>query len=160
MPDPSLPLPWLKASEVYFTTSAARLYSNNVVYVGTHLGEDNYGTQGADQWHLVDLKPYGVSSDAISAFLSGVLIITHGITPETADMRIVFRRPGDLSCSTEAMIGQVIEGAIGGGQRSTMATWVPLEDGCFAYSYSLSTPGDWPVNSGYGVNLSLQAWSR
>jgi len=160
MTAPSLPLPWFKATEVYFTTSPARLYSDNAVWFGTHLGAGDYGPQGEAQWHSVDLKPYGVASDAISAFLSGVLIITHGTASETADMKIVFRKPGDASCPVSATMGQVVEAHVGGGQRSTMSTFVPLSNGCFEYSYTLSTPGDWSANSGYGVNLSLQAWAR
>lgn len=160
MTDPTLPLPWIKASEIYFTTSPSRMYANNAVYVGTHLGANNYGTQGANQWHLVDLKPFGVTSDAIAAFLSGLLIITHGNAAETADLCIVFRQPGDASCPTTAYIGQTIEAAVGGGQRSTMGTWVPLSGGCLEFSYSVNTPGDWPANSSYGINLSLQAWAR
>lgn len=160
MTSPALPLPWVKASEVFFTPSPARLYPNNAVYVGTHLGSGNYGTQGESQWHTVDLKPFGVAGDAITAFLSGMLIITHGTTPETADLQIVFRKPGDASCPTSAVLGQTIEASVYGGQRSTMATWVPLLNGCFQYSYYISTPGNWPQNSGYGINLSLQAWAR
>lgn len=165
---PVLPLPWIKATEFYVTPSPSRIYGpDNAVYIITHgpAGSD-YGQQETNAWHTIDLAPFGVPADATAAFLSGLLIITGGTTAEIADLRVVFRRPGDMtSCAkymgqasfqTNSVNGQ----PIGGGQRSTMATWVPLAEGKFELCYQLSTIGTWPTNPAYGINLSVQAWTR
>lgn len=157
---PSLPLPWTKVSEFFVTPSPARLYGpSNAVYVQTHL-PTNYGPQATGVWHAVDLRPWGVASDAHAAFLSGMLVITHGASEEIADLHLVLRRPGDFSVDCSKYIGQVVEAHISGGQRSGMASWVPLQDGQFEFCYQISTPGTWPSNSSYAINLSLQAWVR
>lgn len=165
---PILPFPWIKATEFYVTSSPSRIYGpDNAVYILTH-GPDgsNFGPQETGVWHTIDLGPFGVPSDASAAFLSGLLIITGGSTAEIADLRVVFRRPGDTTSCAKYM-GQAsfqtnnVNGqAIVGGQRSTMATWVPLADGKFELCYQLSTTGSWPTNPSYGINLSVQAWAR
>ena len=103
----------------------------------------------------------------IRIFLSGLLIITHGTTPETADMYVGFRAYGDTG--TEAglpasggtwYLGQSVETSVTGGQRSAMATWVPVRDGKFEFRFSKATPGTYPIHSSYGVNLTIQAWGR
>lgn len=153
-----MPLPWLKLDELYVTPSPARIYSGNVVYVERGVAVP-LGPQQAGVWHMVDLVPYGVSPDAKVAFLSGMLLITHGTTPELADLKVVFKRPSD-STGCEKYMGQVIETDVNGGQRSGFASWVPLEDGLFVYCYTVTTPGGYPEHSSYGINLSLQAWGR
>lgn len=167
LPDtPPNPFPWVKANELYVTPSASRQYGpdeagvpGNAIYVITRVPSTLYGPQQTDTWHTVDLKPLGVTADAQAAFLSGILIITHGNTPETADMTLTFRRPGDSTPCTK-YLGQAVEAHIGGGQRSPISSWVPLADGKFEFCYRISTPGSWPTNSAYGINMSLQAWTR
>jgi hypothetical protein len=169
---PVLPLPWQKVTEFYVTPSPSRMYGPaNAVYVQTGLpAELNEGPQTRGVWHTVDLASFGVPSDAVAAFLSGLLIITGGEVAEVADLRVVFRRPGDTTPCTK-YLGQTSfqtnvvptpygNMAIGGGQRSNMATWVPLADGKFEFCYQVSTGGAWPTNPSYGINLSLQAWAR
>lgn len=164
---PALPFAWQKVTEFYVTSSPARLYGpDNAVYVQTHLPSGNLGPQQTGVWHTVDLGAFGVPPDAVSAFLSGMLVITGGSTAEVADIQVGFRQPGDTTPCTK-YIGQtvyqtnVVSGqTIGGGQRSNMATWVPLADGKFEFCYLLSTQGAWPANASYAINLSLQAWAR
>lgn len=163
---PILPLPWVKVTEFYVTASPSRLYGpDNAVYVQTHL-PTNYGPQATGVWHTVDLGAFGVPPDALAAFLSGMLVITGGTTAEIADIQVGFRRPGDTTPCTK-YLGQTVfqtnvigEQVVYGGQRSNMATWVPLVDGKFEFCYQISTPGAWPSNSSYAINLSLQAWAR
>lgn len=160
MAAPPMPLPWLKVNEFYVTPSPSRMYGpDNAVYVQTRL-PSNYGPQQTGVWHKSDLKPLGVSADAVAAFLSGLLIITHGTAEEIADIRVAFRRPGDTDCDTSKYLGQSCEAHIGGGQRSGLATWVPLTNGEFEFCYQIATPGAYPQNSAYAINLSLQAWAR
>lgn len=156
---PPQPMQWRPVSELYVAAGPARLYSDNVVYVQTHMSGPCAGQCTEGVFHRVDLAPYGVPVDAKAAFLSGMLIITHGETVETADLQIVFRAPGDTTSCARVM-GQTTEAHVGGGQRSMMATWVPLYGGAFEWCFRTSTPGSWPTHSSYGVNLSLQAWVR
>lgn len=169
---PSLPLPFVKITELYVTTSASRLYGpDNAVYVMTH-GQPGtaYGPQQTGVWHTVDLAPFGVAADAQAAYLTGLLIITGGTTGEIADLHVGFRRPGDTTpCSkylgqtssvTHVIYLNEAWASLAGGQRTNMSTWVPLADGKFEFCYTLSTGGSWPTNPAYGINLSLQAWGR
>lgn len=157
---PALPLPWVKLSEIYYTPSQSRVYGpGNAVDVLTHLSSGNIGPQIQNTPVTVDLVPFGVSADAKVAWLGGILIITHGTTNEVADMLMTFAADGDTIDCTK-YIGQSAEAYIGGGQRQTMFVAVPLNAGKFQFCYSVATPGAWPTNSSYGINLSLQGWGR
>jgi hypothetical protein len=156
---PPRPMQWSRLSEIYVVNGPARLYANNAIYamIGT---QPPSGTFQPNTWHTIDLKPFGVGADAKAAFLSGLLIITQGTTPCTADMQIVFRAPGDTTTDINRLMGQVTEAHAGGGQRSGFASWVPLSDGCAEMGFRLSTPAQWPQWPAYGVNLSVQMWGR
>lgn len=113
----------------------------------------------AGVWTPVYVEQHGVPGDAIAVYLSGILIITHGTTAETADLTVAFRACGnDLPAA--AYSGQVVEAHVGGGQRSGVSTWVPLSGACFEWQWNRSTSGTWPTNSAYGINLSMQAYVR
>lgn len=155
---PTLPLEWQEVDHLYITTGPARMYSNNVVWGGTHMGAGDYGASQEGQWHTVDLQPWGVDEDAKVAFLSGILIITSGTTNEIADMTIVFRRPGDNYTTCDKYMGQATLSGFGG-QRSGFASWVPVKWGKIEFCYKVSTPGTWPAHAAYGVNLSIQGWA-
>lgn len=180
---PVLPLPWVKLSEIYYTPSQARTYGSNgvincggapcnAVYVQTHLpvGSDE-GPQATicvdapacTKWTsapvTIDFRPFGVAEDGKVAFLTGILVITHGSTVETADIHVTFAAAGSpIDCTK--YIGQTVEADVGGGQRSNMSTLAPLTDGQTQMCYYLNTPGRWPTNSSYAINLSIQAWGR
>ena len=181
---PALPLPWVKLSEIYYTPSQVRMYGSggstincggapcNAVYIQTHLPSgQNEGPQPTNcldppaclSWGsnpvTVDLVPFGVGEDAKMAWLAGIAIITHGTTVETAAAYITFA-PDGAAIDCTRYIGQVVEAMVGGGQRSPMTYLVPLNAGKFQFCYYVSTPGAWPNNSSYGINLSLQAWGR
>lgn len=111
------------------------------------------------QWHLLSVTDAGIPADAKSVFLSGLLIITHGTNPETCDLNVSFRAPGN-DMVYQASIGQTIEAHIGGGQRSNMATWVPVRNGAIEFYWWRNTAGNWPANCAYGVNLIAQAYLR
>jgi hypothetical protein len=117
-------------------------------------------------WCKVAVSDYGLPKDTKAVFLSGILIITHGMTPETADLKVGLRAFGDVT-DPETISpggvwydGQTVEAAVGNGQRSTMSTWVPVRDGAFEFRWERSTGGQWPTNSSYGVNLTIQAHAR
>lgn len=156
---PPIPMTFQKSTEIYTATNQVRLYSDNPIYFGANVPQ-TWGTPASGVWHRVDLKPFGVSADAKSAFLSGMLIITHGSAAETADITITASRPGDNSRDCAKTMGQAIEASVGNGIRSNVSFWVPLINGEFDWCWKGSTGGVWPNNSAYGANLSLLAWVR
>lgn len=171
MADPSpRPITWALMNEIYVSTLQVRAWGPDTladpqpwtgVYVRVNVS-DPYPDPALvpGTWYIVDLAPFGVAADAKAAFLSGLLIITHGTTPETADLHITFARPDDAVANCSKYIGQAIEPFVGGGQRSNMATWVPLVGGKFKFCFNTATGGTSPANSAYAVNLTLQAWGR
>lgn len=127
----------------------------NFVFVNTYSG---HGPQ-ENAWVRVPVKDLGVPEDALSVFLSGILVITHGYTFQTCDVVVSLRAPGD-TMDAGNFIGQAIEAAIGSGQRSNMSTWAPVRDGHVEFLWWRSTRGQWPQECAYGINLSAQAYVR
>jgi hypothetical protein len=77
-------------------------------------------------WTTVDVSSY-VPPEAKAVFLSGVLIITHGRNPETAELQIYFRRD-DTQDKGKNYIHQVVLNQLGkpNGQRCCASVIVPL----------------------------------
>lgn len=158
------PLPWVLTTETYTTTVQTRILTNAPINLitGTQPGSASppRGPQTPGVWNRVDLKPWGIAADAKWAELTGLLIITHGSTAETANLTVTFRRPGDNDSNCANYIGQTIEAAIGSGQRSTVTATTPLINGEFEWCYTKSTSGAWPTNSAYGINMVVSKWGR
>lgn len=110
-------------------------------------------------WHRLTVAEAGIPADAKSVFLSGQLLITHGANAGLCDLNVSFRAPGDPMVY-QASIGQTIEAHQGGGQRSNMATWVPIKNGEIEFYWWRNTSGNWPSECAYGVNLNAQAYIR
>lgn len=144
---------WVSSTQTF--TALDNSKAPIAVFVNSYTGAG----VGANIWQTIDLKPFGVAADAKSAFLSGILIITHGMTIETCDLTVAVRAPGSVF-SAGNYIGQTIETQVASGQRSNMSTWVPLVNGSFQFQWNRSTMGDWPDQCSYGINLSLQAWVK
>lgn len=144
---------WTRSTEMYTSQDNSKgpipVFVNSVAPIGPAAG----------QWVQVDLKPLGVEANAKSAFLSGLLIITHGSAPQACDLTVSMRAPGSPLAAGN-YLGQTVEAHIGGGQRSGFASWVPLVNGVFEFQWNRSTFGQWPTECAYGINLSLQAWTR
>lgn len=151
---------WERTTELWFNPSSTRLYAYNVIYAQTHLDHPCVGWCREDEFQHVDVTRWGVPRNAKWVFLSGQMLITHGTTQEIADLKVVFRRPGDNSVTCEHHLGQSVEAQREGGQRTPLSTWVPLRDGALEWCFTTSTPGAWPEHAAYGVNLGLQAWAR
>lgn len=115
----------------------------------------------AGVWTAIDLTQYGVPADAKSAFLSGLLIITGGSTPQNPDLHLALRAPGSVLSSAD-YLGQAVAVGAGDGIRSGFASWVPLVNGQFEMQWNRvdGTTAQWPVGAAYGINLSLQAYVR
>lgn len=128
-------------------------FNNQAVFVNTYTGVG----PAKGVWNKINVSAYvPVGTKAIH--LSGLLIITHGSTAETADLVVKFRKVGGTDDHYHA---QCIEAATGGGQRSTMATWVPLDENLeFEMKYTVTNPNaTWPTYSAYGINLSIDAYA-
>lgn len=163
---PPQPMPWVKMTELWCANLQVEQYINNAVWGSTNTSP-NWGSQ-SNQWILTDLSPYGVPNDsdpngsAKFAFLSGMLIITHGSNAETANVTFTARIPGDTAGSDATQyLGQTLESQIGSGQRSNAAMWVPVKDGKIEWMYQTpSEPALYPAYSAYAVNFTLQCWGR
>lgn len=160
MVDAVLPLPTVPFTRGHVTTSQARMYSNNLVWAGAHLGAGNNYGMPVNQWVLVDARPWFDSdfeTKAAALFAAGIEIITGPNPSITADMRITFARPSDLSADINGYIGQAALAGYGG-VRSGMATIIPVEAGFFKTAMMVMTAGDYPNAPAYGVNLTPQFW--
>lgn len=124
------------------------------LFINTYTG-DGISTYPMGKWNSIDVSEY-VSDNATAIFLSGILIITHGVTPECADLRVYFRKPG----SSRHAFGQVIEASIANGQRSTYSTWVPIENGIFEFQWWVPVLSIWPTYSAYGINLLMESYTH
>lgn len=122
---------------------------------------NSYTGQGVNPntWIDVDLSDI-LPSTAKAAFLNGIMIITHGTTVETADLHFHLRAKGETEDVTYC--GQTIEAAIGNGQRSTAAYWVPLDENqVFQFKYWHPNSGaSYPSYSAYGLNFNVGAWAE
>lgn len=144
---------WTKATETWVALDNSK--RPGVVFVNSYTPEGCH----AGQWCSFDLTALGVTTDAKAAFLSGLLLITHGNTQQLCDLTVAFRAPGS-AMTADYYSGQVIEPWVGGGQRTPFSTWVPLVGGKFEFQWNRNTTGQWPAECSYGVNLSVQAWVR
>jgi hypothetical protein len=104
-----------------------------------------------DQWHTVTLS--NIPSDSIAVFLSGLMVITHPLTPVICNLTATFRAPGSTLHPGNYQI-QVAATRTLDGPRSTVATWVPVKHQQFEFFYTM-TPGCPSL-----INLSLQAYLR
>lgn len=164
------PMPWITVNEWHVATSQVRMWGPNTLedpqpWTGLYFRgnvSDPYPSPQLQPgtWYEVDLTPFGVADDATVAFLSGILIITHGTNAEIADVRVTMARANDATANCDKYIGQTIEANTSGGQRSNMATFVPLHQGRFKFCFMHANGGVYPNGSAYGINLSLQAWGR
>lgn len=112
----------------------------------------------ANTWHIVDMSN-DLPEEAKAVNLVGILIITHGLNSETADLELFFRAYGETDYYLYT--GQVIEASIYNGQRSTMSVWIPLSsDKKFEFYWTRTNAGQYPSWSAYGINLSLNAWAE
>ena len=145
---------WTPASQILINTGQPGFASTDPMRFGLNdAGAGDWGNQTVGQWVTVDMTQWGVPANALAVFLTGLLIITHGTTAETADIEIGFRASGDTTALPGQYALQCIEAAIGGGQRSPCSLWVPLANGKFDYIVTLFTGGNWPTNSAYGANF-------
>ena len=144
------PADWIPLTKIFVSYHAPT--QQQAVFVNTYTGV------GAppNQWNTVSVA--GLVDPAATAInLTGILIITHGLSDEDANLEIFFRRTGETN--DYLYTGQVIEPFVGGGQRSTMSCWVPLSSAQeFDFYFTKTNPGQWPTWSAYGINLSINAW--
>lgn len=143
---------WIELSSIYVSkqcpTQQKVIFVNSYTEVGPVSGE----------WHTVDMSDC-LPEDAKAINLVGILIITHGLSIETANMQLYFRTYGDTG--EYLYTGQVCEASVYDGQRSPLSVWIPLsKDKKFQFLWTRSNSGQWPTWSAYGINLSLNAWGK
>ncbi len=126
-----------------------------------------------DKWNLVDLKPFGVTSDATTCDINGHMIIGHGRNPVTAILTACFRPPNGAQHKDNYQMIQIEpwrgEG-FSSGERHQSLAGVNLVDGCFEFYWQMlyndGSPGykkDKPPSEGgsdYLLNLRLESWWR
>jgi len=108
-------------------------------------------------WHTIDLST-DLPADTQAVFLSGILIITHGSTPEVCNMYISLREGGGQYGTDPT--GQVVKQSIGDGARQNYFELVPVNDGKIDLLWSRSTEGEWPEHCSYGFNFKLVGYLR
>jgi hypothetical protein len=145
---------WTKSTEIWFNADNPK--SPIPVFFNTAEG-GGVRQFPRGRWVSVDLSQCcNVPPDAKQAFLSGLLLIT-GPDGDMCNLRVAFRAPGS-TWSAANYLGQTL--SFYGGQRAPMSTWVPLVQGKFEFHWESVRPGAPPSRCTYGVNLSLQAWTR
>lgn len=158
------PAKWERATEIY--TLKGNTFMRGTVFGNTYAGVYIPSGCTPGHWCLVDVSSE-VGTDAKAVFLAGPLIITGGNVNEIASITISFREPGNTeACPVPQIpacvpyIGQVLNTQAGSGQRSSFASWVPVKNGQFEVFWTVSTSGTYPATAAYGMNLTLQAWTR
>jgi len=147
---------WIEGSTVG-VTKRSPTQANPVIFLNTFTG-NGLERFPENTWATVDTAGL-IPPTAKAIFLTGVLIITHGTSMETADLVVHFRADGESYDYNYNW--QTVEASTQNGQRSPMAVWVPLsETGKFQFKWRRSTAGQYPEHSSYGVNLSLNAYLR
>lgn len=123
---------------------------------------ERYGWAGKpypdNKWITVsvaDRVPEGTKA----IYLTGLLLITHGYVDEIGGLTIAFRRKGETE--NYRYNHQTCEAHIGGGARSPMSVWVPLDENReFEFKWTRSTPEPHPQHCCYGINLVLNAFAK
>ncbi|MGW8304377.1 MAG: hypothetical protein ACWGIK_00935 [Achromobacter pulmonis] len=164
---------WLEGTAVGVPEGGPASHMIAPIFINTATGEGvaqlpDSGVPGANgPWRLVDLS--GIVPEGTKAvFLSGLLIITHGTETGIADMAIGFRKPGYVLNPTPAwdpndhsFAMQCCEADVTGGQRSTAATWVALDENLkLECRWMRTMPGAHPQKPSYGINLRITAYLR
>lgn len=166
-------LDWTEGSIVGFPTGGPASHMISPIFINTATGSGmtqypDSGLPGSDgPWRKVDLSAV-VPEGTKAVFLSGLLIITHGTNPGTADLAVGFRKTGfQLTPNptgdpdNHAYVLQVCDAFPGGGQRSSAAVWVALDENrCFEFRWQRTLPGAWPSNPAYGINLRVTSYIK
>lgn len=145
---------WVKAQEIYFPKDRPNLV--NGVFFNSYTGVGAHRSEWVTE-NLTGIVPEGTKA----IFLSGIALITHGMTSEIADLHLSFRRTGNEE--EVRYLWQVCETDTKGGQRSGVSLWVSLnEDLCFDWRAEWPDHDDapYPCYSAYGLNLSINAFAR
>jgi hypothetical protein len=156
---------WSRMTEIY--TRNDNTYLRGEFFSNNHYEFSRPTGCRAGNWCTMNVADYGISTDAKAVLMSGILIVTVGTTHETANLFITCRAFGDTENAANLPTyggawynGQIVGHLPGANIRSPYAVWCPVKDGKWQMTYSITTPGTWPTNTAYGVNMSIQAWGR
>lgn len=114
-------------------------------------------------WVYLDL-PAWVPFDAVAVKISGYLILTHGNAAQTCNLTFYVEGmeigEGDPQWD---YIGQVVEGHVGGGQRSGFSVIAPVFNGQIGIMWDVLDayyPSAWPTGCAYGGRFNIDAAYR
>lgn len=143
---------WIECNKIFVPDDSPAGHTAVFFNTYTHVGAS------PNVWTTVDASTI-VPTTAKAIHLTGLIIISHGTTAETADIHLHLRTD---QTKEPNYIHQCIETAVGGGQRCTMSCWVALDaNHSFQYKYWITNPnGNWPSYSAYAVNLSVDAYAE
>ena len=156
--EPPLPPDWVECSVIGVPSHVPRPVRIMFVNSASQAGLKDFPP---GRWSVVDvsgLVPPGTKAVGLSVFQ----IITHGTNPETADLRIAFRRHGETRNNADSYTQQAVCVSPGNGIRQTGFEIVPLSaDGKFEITWApVPMVPNWPAWSSYGINVGLACYFR
>lgn len=154
---------WRESNRIY--TFDDNYGGPTVIFTGTTVAPSQALYYAPNQWHTINLKPLGVTADALFAEISGFCAITHGTGSGIANLMASFRKPNSAMHESNHRL-YVVEAQANGGERDVQSVKVPLVDGCFEFYWHADRPFGVPDvlpeqgGSYYTLNLWLSSWGR
>lgn len=123
-------------------------------------GSNDYGPP-PEQWTTVDVRSFGIPSDAVCIDISGILIVTMGATGGFCNLCVTFRRPGDARVGIHSHYSMQTLANTSDGARSNSNTVISLVDGKFEWAWWHSGCAlGWPEAASVALNLTITRWMR
>lgn len=119
------------------------------------LGIEGESEVPSGAWVSVDVTPSGVPRDAVSAQLSGVMVITHGTVAQTCGYTLYVRRFGARHWH---IFGKAVEAKVENGQRINWNFRAPLRDGKFEMWWDQYGQRGWPTGCGFDVAVIVTGY--
>lgn len=140
----------LLAALIIFTEAPKAIFWNSYTAAGP----------AANVWHTLDMTQFGVPATAKAVFLQGGLNITGGLAGGICNSYFFVRKdiPFDPKIVYWFGMGQAMTSLLGEGDRKSIATFVPLVNGEFAWTWTRNTQGEWPEQCSYGGNFNIQGY--
>lgn len=153
---------------LWMNTYSQYLYpcAKNYPYAGDWSAEDRWMERYGwikkpypdNEWITISVADR-VPENAKSIYLTGILIVSSGNSPQVGNMTVSFRRKGetkDYRHSHQSCICGSPEYS-----RSGVSVWVPLnEDKEFEFKWVRSTFGSYPDFPAYGMSIFLNGWGE
>lgn len=146
---------FVPAGRFYVAADSPGQPSNQAAFVNTYTGEGLalYPPAG---WRRVDLSRM-VPPGTTAVLLTSMLIITHGVGEETANLTLGFRKAGS---TVDSYTAQTVCTRVGDGSRTSYSVAVPLsaDSACEMKWTRTAAPANWPAWSCYGLNVRVAGY--